>query len=80
MINNLLSEVNKIYIAYGITDFRKQISSLCNIVQNEFNMNPYDKSAYIFCNKKRNIATKRSKKRKQKKLHIIVKRKAKYQD
>ena len=54
MINNLLSEVNKIYIAYGITDFRKQISSLCNIVQNEFNMNPYDKSAYIFCNKKRN--------------------------
>lgn len=54
MLNNLLSEVNKIYIAYGITDFRKQISSLCNIVQNEFRMNPYDKSAYIFCNKKRN--------------------------
>ena len=39
---------DKIYIAYGITDFRKQISSLCNIVQNEFKMNPYDKSAYIF--------------------------------
>ena len=55
MINNLLSEVNKIYIAYGITDFRKQISSLCNIVQNEFKMNPYDKSAYIFCNKPNSI-------------------------
>lgn len=27
---------------------------MCNIVQNEFRINPYDKSAYIFCNKKRN--------------------------
>lgn len=54
MINNLLANINKIYIAYGVTDFRKQTSSLCSIVQNEFRMNPYDKSAYIFCNKKRN--------------------------
>ena len=61
MINNLLSEVNKIYIAYGITDFRKQISSLCNIVQNEFNMNPYDKSAYIFVTKKETLPQKEEK-------------------
>lgn len=54
MINNLLANINKIYIAYGVTDFRKQTSSLCSIVQNKFSMNPYDKSAYIFCNKKRN--------------------------
>lgn len=54
MLNNLLSNVDKIYLAYGTTDFRKQTSSLCSIVQNTFNMNPYDRSAYIFCNKKRN--------------------------
>ena len=54
MIIDLLESVTKIYIAYGTTDFRKQTSSLCNIVQNQFKMNPYDKSAYIFCNKKRN--------------------------
>lgn len=54
MLNNLLGTIDKIYIAYGATDFRKQISSLCSIVQNTFNMNPYDRSAYIFCNKKRN--------------------------
>ena len=54
MINNLLQEVTKIYIAYGVTDFRKQTHSLCSIVKNNFKMNPYDKSAYIFCNKKRN--------------------------
>ena len=54
MINNLLKDITKIYIAYGATDFRKQIASLCNIVQNNFKMNPYNKSAYIFCNRKRN--------------------------
>ena len=54
MLNNLLSNVDRIYLAYGATDFRKQISSLCSIVKNTFNMNPYDRSAYIFCNSKRN--------------------------
>ena len=54
MINDLLRNVEKIYIAYGVTDFRKQTSSLCGIVKEVFGKNPYDKSAYIFCNKKRN--------------------------
>ena len=45
--------INKIYLAYGTTDFRKQTSSLCNMIKNTYNMNPYDRSAYIFCNKKR---------------------------
>lgn len=54
MLIDLLQSVNKIYIAYGATDFRKQISSLCSIVKDNFKMNPYDRSAYIFCNKKRN--------------------------
>ena len=54
MLNDLLKTVDKVYLAYGATDFRKQTSSLCSIVQNTFYMNPYEKSAYIFCNKKRN--------------------------
>lgn len=54
MIVNLLQDVKHIYIAYGATDFRKQIDSLCNIVKNNFKMSPYDGSAFIFCNKKRN--------------------------
>lgn len=53
MINNLLKEIKTLYIAYGATDFRKQIYSLCSIVQNQYKMDPYNKSAYIFCNKKR---------------------------
>lgn len=54
MLNNLLRSVDKIYIAYGATDFRKQITSLCNIVKSTFKLNPYGKDAFIFCNKKRN--------------------------
>ena len=54
MLIDLLQSVNKIYLAYGATDFRKQIPSLCSIIRDNFKMNPYDKTAYIFCNKKRN--------------------------
>lgn len=54
MLNNLLQNIDNIYIAYGATDFRKQVSALCNLVQEDFKMNPYNRSAYIFCNKKRN--------------------------
>ena len=53
MLNDLLRSVPTIYIAYGATDFRKQIHSLCNMVINEFKMDPYKKVAFIFCNKKR---------------------------
>lgn len=53
MIENLLKDITKIYIAYGATDFRKQIHSLCKLVEREYKMNPYEKAAYIFCNKKK---------------------------
>ena len=54
MINDLLRSISTIYIAYGVTDFRKQIHSLCDIVQNKYKLNPYKREAFIFCNKKRN--------------------------
>ena len=53
MINNLLQNISTIYIAYGVTDFRKQIPSLCSLVRDKFNMDPYESSAVIFCNRKR---------------------------
>ena len=54
MINDLLSNVSEIYVAYGVTDFRKQIWSLCADIEHEFKCNPYTNAAFIFCNKKRN--------------------------
>lgn len=59
MINNLLNNIETIYLAYGATDFRKQIPSLCAEVKSKFNLNPYKKAAFIFCNKKRNVSGKR---------------------
>ena len=53
MLNNLVKDIDTIYIAYGVTDFRKQIYALCNIVQSKFKLNPYSKSAFIFCNKRK---------------------------
>lgn len=54
MLNNLLKDISTIYVVYGATDFRKQIPSLCNIVKTQYEMNPYQTAAFIFCNRKRN--------------------------
>lgn len=54
MIDNMLKDITKIYIAYGATDFRKQIPALCSLVKETFKVNPYKKEAFIFCNKRRN--------------------------
>ena len=53
MLNKLVENIDTIYIAYGVTDFRKHIHSLCNEVQSKFKLNPYSKTAFIFCNKRR---------------------------
>lgn len=53
MLNKLIEDIPKIYLVYGPTDFRKQIYSLMNIVKTEYNMNPYQKAAFLFCNRKR---------------------------
>ena len=54
MLNDLLKSIKTIYVAYGVTDFRKQIISLCAMVENRFKISPYKNIAFIFCNKKRN--------------------------
>ena len=53
MLNNLLKDVKTVYIAYGYTDFRKQMQSLYSLVQDKYLKNPYENACYIFCNKKR---------------------------
>lgn len=54
MLNEMLKNIENIYIAYGATDFRKQTYSLTNIVKEKFHLDPYSNSAFIFCNKSRN--------------------------
>ncbi len=54
MIEDLLTNVTNIYISYGYTDFRKQSNSLVALVESKFKQNPYNGSAFIFCNKGKN--------------------------
>lgn len=42
-------EVHHIYVAYGKTDLRKGIDSLAIIVQEEFEMDPFNQSLFLFC-------------------------------
>ena len=54
MLNDMLKSIETIHIAYGTIDFRKRITSLCNIIEKQFYLNPYNAEAFVFCNKKRN--------------------------
>lgn len=45
--------VEHIYIACGHTDMRKAIDGLSAIVSQQFKMNPYEQSLFLFCGRRR---------------------------
>ena len=45
----------RVYIRPGVTDMRKSINTLTQLVQTEMNLSPFDKSLFIFCNKRKNM-------------------------
>jgi len=50
-----IREYGGIYLAIGATDLRKAIDGLAQIVKQEFEMDPFGNSLYLFCNKRRKI-------------------------
>lgn len=48
-----ISKADKIYIACGYTDMRKSIDGLAAIVQQNFKLNPFQNSLFLFCGRKR---------------------------
>lgn len=48
-----ISIAEEIYIACGYTDMRKSIDGLAAIVQEQFQLNPFTKTLYLFCGKRR---------------------------
>jgi transposase len=44
----------EVFLACGATDMRKAINGLCEIVEYNFNLSPYNKTIFVFCNKQRN--------------------------
>ncbi len=48
-----ISKAEKIYIACGYTDMRKSIDGLAGIVQQNFQLNPFQNSLFLFCGRRR---------------------------
>lgn len=48
-----LSRAEKLYIACGYTDMRKSIDGLAAVVQQNFQLNPFQNSLFLFCGRRR---------------------------
>lgn len=49
-----ITVAENIYIACGYTDMRKSIDGLATVVQEQFHLDPFSKSLFLFCGKRRN--------------------------
>lgn len=49
-----LSNISHIYIATGYTDLRRGIDGLVSIVQQVFQLDPFEDSIFLFCGRKPN--------------------------
>jgi len=47
------NDLPTIYLHRTPVDFRKAVNGLCELVQQELEMNPFDENLYVFCNWKR---------------------------
>jgi transposase len=43
-----------VFLACGDTDMRKSINGLAAIIQNSFELDPFEKTLFVFCNRQRN--------------------------
>ena len=42
-----------VYLCCGYTDMRKSINGLAELVKSSFNLDPFSKAVFVFCNKSR---------------------------
>ena len=47
-------EGKRVFLACGKTDMRKNINGLSILVENSFNLDPFDGALFVFCNRSRN--------------------------
>lgn len=50
---NWFNELPSIYLHRSPVDFRKAVNGLCELVEQEISMNPFDENLYVFCNRGR---------------------------
>jgi len=49
-----ITSTEQVYLACGVTDFRKGIDGLAAIIQMRFKLDPFSNSMFVFCNGNRN--------------------------
>lgn len=49
-----ITKADRVYIACGYTDMRRSIDGLAAIVQEKFNLSPFENSLFLFCGRKKN--------------------------
>jgi transposase len=49
-----LDSSRPVYLACGATDLRKSIDGLAALVQEQFQLDPFSTSLFVFCNRSRN--------------------------
>ena len=52
MLNDFTG-ADKVYIACGYTDLRKGIDGLARLVQQQFALNPFTNTLFLFCGRRR---------------------------
>lgn len=45
-------DIDRVYLAYGSTDLRKSIDGLAILVKEDFDLDPFSPSLFVFCNRK----------------------------
>jgi len=46
---------SQVFIVCGATDLRKSFNGLCAIIKLSFNLDPYSRCMFVFCNRSRNL-------------------------
>jgi transposase len=47
-------QINRVYLACGVTDMRKSIDGLAVLVKEGFELDPFSPALFVFCNRERN--------------------------
>lgn len=48
----LENRIDRVYLAIGVTDLRKSIDGLAALVTESFDLDPFSRSLFAFCNRK----------------------------
>ena len=52
MLTEFLTGLPKVYLAVGFTDMRKSLDGLSALVEQKYNLDPFQTAAFLFCGRK----------------------------